>query len=103
MPPTLIELLGRELPADRLVIDPDVLASLSTMRLSGRRSAGQLWACGRAREAEISHAVRVCAELSVPVVTRGAGTGLSGGANAVDGCLVLDVSRMDADHRDRPR
>ncbi|MGZ6792778.1 MAG: FAD-binding oxidoreductase, partial [Mycobacteriales bacterium] len=35
-------------------------------------------------------------ELGVPVVARGAGTGLSGGANAVDGCLVLDLSRMDA-------
>jgi glycolate oxidase len=27
-------------------------------------------------------------------VARGAGTGLSGGANAVDGCLIVDVSRM---------
>ena len=26
---------------------------------------------------------------------RGAGTGLSGGANAVDGCVVLDLARMD--------
>jgi glycolate oxidase len=31
----------------------------------------------------------------VPVITRGAGTGLSGGANALDGCVVLDVSKMD--------
>ena len=31
----------------------------------------------------------------MPVVPRGAGTGLSGGANAVDGCLVLDLSRMN--------
>ena len=31
----------------------------------------------------------------VPVVTRGAGTGLCGGANAVDGCIVLSLHRMD--------
>ena len=31
-----------------------------------------------------------------PIVPRGAGTGLSGGANAVDGCVVLDLSRMTA-------
>ncbi|NII69676.1 FAD-binding oxidoreductase [Microbacterium ulmi] len=31
----------------------------------------------------------------IPVVPRGAGTGLSGGAAAVDGCVVLDLSRMD--------
>ncbi|SDG63146.1 glycolate oxidase [Pseudonocardia oroxyli] len=31
----------------------------------------------------------------MPVVARGAGTGLSGGANAVDGCVVLALDRMD--------
>ncbi|MCX5442008.1 FAD-binding protein [Streptomyces sp. NBC_00056] len=44
---------------------------------------------------EVQRVVRACAALSVPVVTRGAGTGLSGGANATDGCLVLDLSRMN--------
>ena len=39
--------------------------------------------------------VRTCAELGAPVVPRGAGTGLSGGANAVDGCVILDLSRMN--------
>ncbi|MGW6399611.1 FAD-binding oxidoreductase [Streptomyces sp. NPDC055134] len=43
----------------------------------------------------VQQVVRACAALSVPVVTRGAGTGLSGGANATDGCLVLDLSRMN--------
>jgi glycolate oxidase len=45
--------------------------------------------------AEVSAAVAACADLEVPIVTRGAGTGLSGGANAVDGCLLLDMSRMN--------
>ena len=36
-----------------------------------------------------------CAEFGSPVVPRGAGTGLSGGANATDGCVVLDLSRMN--------
>jgi glycolate oxidase len=31
----------------------------------------------------------------VPVVTQGARTGLSGGANAVDGCILLSLERMD--------
>ncbi|MFF1395359.1 FAD-binding oxidoreductase [Streptomyces sp. NPDC058287] len=44
---------------------------------------------------EVQQVVRACAALSVPVVTRGAGTGLSGGANATDGCLVLDLTRMN--------
>lgn len=91
----LLERLSRGLPAERLVVDEDVLASMSFDHAEwapvGRAAVGL-----RAQsEAEIAHAVTVCAELGVPVVTRGAGTGLSGGANAVDGCLIVDVSRMD--------
>lgn len=47
-------------------------------------------------ESDVARAVRVCAELGVPVVPRGAGTDPSGGANAVDGCPVLDASRKAA-------
>jgi glycolate oxidase len=50
----------------------------------------------RARtEAEVQHVVRTCADLGAPIVPRGAGTGLSGGANATDGSVVLDLSRMN--------
>jgi glycolate oxidase len=43
---------------------------------------------------EVAAAVRACARLRVPVVARGAGTGLSGGANAVDGCVLLSLEGM---------
>jgi glycolate oxidase len=46
--------------------------------------------------AEVSTAVRVAHEHGLPVVPQGALTGLAGGANAVDGALILDLSRMDA-------
>jgi glycolate oxidase subunit GlcD len=39
--------------------------------------------------------VRVCNELGVPFVPRGAGTGLSGGATPVAGCVVIECSRMN--------
>ena len=39
--------------------------------------------------------MRTCAELGAPIVPRGTGTGLSGGANAVSGCVILDLSRMN--------
>ncbi|TBR17386.1 MAG: FAD-binding protein [Chitinophagaceae bacterium] len=92
----LVEALGRALPADRLVVDEDVLASLSHDEAEwapvGRAAVGV-----RARsEAEVQDVVRVAADLGAPVVARGAGTGLSGGANAVDGCVLLDLSRMSA-------
>jgi len=91
----LIEALGRRLPADRLVLDADVLTTLSHDDAEWA-PAGVAAAGVRARtEADVQHVVRTCAELSIPVVPRGAGTGLSGGANAVAGCVVLDLSRMD--------
>src|ERR1700750_3517645 len=92
---TLVEVLSRGLPGARLVVDPDVLAAISHDEAEWAR-AGQAVAGVRARtEAEVQHVVRTCAELGAPIVPRGAGTGLSGGANAVGGCVVLDLSRMN--------
>ena len=45
---------------------------------------------------EVRALVEACARHGVPIVPRGAGTGLSGGANAVDGCLLLSLAGMDA-------
>jgi glycolate oxidase len=91
---TLLEALGRVLPGDRLVVDPDVVLGLSHDEAEWA-PVGQAAAVVRVRsESEIAAVVRVCADLRVPIVARGAGTGLSGGANAVDGGIVLDLSRM---------
>jgi glycolate oxidase len=91
----LVVALGRGLPDGRLVTDPDVLAALSHDDAEWA-PAGRPAAAVRARsEAEVRHVVRACAEFGAAVVPRGAGTGLSGGANATDGCVVLDLSRMN--------
>src|SRR5437762_13890517 len=44
--------------------------------------------------AEVQEVMRVASEFRVPVVTQGARTGLSGAANAIDGCLLLSTSRL---------
>ncbi|MGW0752717.1 FAD-binding oxidoreductase [Streptomyces sp. NPDC002587] len=55
--------------------------------------------------AQVQACVRACADAGVPIVPRGAGTGLTGAANALDGCVVLVTTRMnrilelDADNR----
>ena len=91
----LLEQLGRVIASERLIVDAEVLASLSHDDAEWA-PVGRAAVALRARtEDEVQHAVRVCAELGVPVVARGAGTGLSGGANAVDGCLIVDLSRMN--------
>lgn len=59
--------------------------------------AGAPLAVVRARStAEVQQVVRWCVQHGVPLVPRGAGTGLSGGANALDGCIVLSLEAMDA-------
>jgi glycolate oxidase len=58
---------------------------------------------GRARPAlvvlpastdDVVAVVRIAREAGIPLVPRGAGTGLSGGARPVDGCAVVSLSRM---------
>jgi glycolate oxidase len=91
----LVAALDDGLPSGRLVIDPDVLAALSHDEAEWA-PVGRAVAAVRPRtEDEVRHVVRTCAEFGAPVVSRGAGTGLSGGANATDGAVVLDLSRMD--------
>ena len=43
---------------------------------------------------QVQAAVRVCGAHRTPIVPRGAGSGLSGAANAIDGCVVLCLARM---------
>lgn len=43
----------------------------------------------------VAEIVRVCNDADVPFVARGAGTGLSGGATPVDGCVLIECARMD--------
>jgi glycolate oxidase len=46
--------------------------------------------------AETQAVVRWCVDHRVPIVPRGAGTGLSGGANAIDGSVIIGFERMNA-------
>ena len=87
--------LAERLPGIDVLDDPDVLRSLGHDEAEWA-PAGTAVAAVRARSTEeVSRIVATCAELGIPVVPRGAGTGLSGGSNAVDGGLILDLSRMD--------
>lgn len=63
---------------------------------SGHAASGIPLAVVHARTVEDVQAVlRIATETDTPVVTRGAGTGLAGGANAGDGEIALSVRAMD--------
>ncbi|WP_222266037.1 FAD-binding oxidoreductase [Modestobacter marinus] len=88
--------LAAALPADRLVTDPDVLASYAHDDAEWAPYELPV-ALVRPRTAEeVQAVVRLCIEHRTPVVPRGAGTGLSGGANATAGSVVVSLERMDA-------
>jgi glycolate oxidase len=91
----LIRVLEEALPTARLIVDADVLA---TYRQDQARfvEAGQPIAAIVARSlADVRATLEVATLHRTPVVPRGAGSGLSGGANAIDGCIVLSLERMD--------
>ncbi|MCG7422530.1 FAD-binding protein [Micrococcus sp. ACRRV] len=80
---------------DAVVTDPAALEPLRADR-SGHRSPGAPLAAVRARTVEdVQAACRIAHATGTPLVTRGAGTGLAGGAVAGPGQVVLDLSGMD--------
>ncbi|MBY4384631.1 FAD-binding protein [Rhodococcus fascians] len=92
---TLVEQLSEALPTDRIVVDPDVIASYQHDEAEWAPYSLPV-AVVRPRTAEeVQTVVRACLAHGTPIVTRGAGTGLSGGANATEGCVVLALDGMD--------
>ncbi len=90
----LLEVCDSTLDDRDIVTDPDILRSYSRDRSTGSL-AGEPIAVVFPRSTEQVAAVMAAAHKNrVPVVPRGAGSGLSGGSNAIDGSLVLCVERM---------
>src|SRR5689334_23665550 len=89
-----LDALGRGLAPGALITDPDLLAGYR-QDWARDSAAGMPAAVVRATSpADVSHVLRMASAERVPVIPRGAGTGLSGGASAVDGCIVLSLERM---------
>jgi glycolate oxidase len=93
---TAVDALRAVLPDGRLLTDVDVVESY-------RRDEARLVEPGRPLAVVLAHDVsdvqatmRWATEHRVPVVPRGAGSGLSGGASAIDGGLVLSLAKMAA-------
>src|SRR5690606_37390604 len=91
---TLLDRLRAELGADAVVTDVDVMATYSRDQMP-LAPAGTPLAVVLPEDVDgVRATVRACAAARVPVVPRGAGSGLSGGANAVDGCVGLVTQKL---------
>ncbi|EFV14697.1 FAD-binding oxidoreductase [Segniliparus rugosus] len=88
--------LAAQLPPGVVIDDPDILESYRRDRADDPK-AGTPRAVARPTSAEeVSRILRWASANAVAVVPRGAGSSLSGGSTAVDGCLVLSTERMRA-------
>ena len=85
--------LAAALGAPHVLSDPAELAVYECDGLTHGRTAPALVVLPGST-AEVAAAVRLAREAGVPVVPRGAGTGLSGGARPVPGCMVMSLARM---------
>jgi glycolate oxidase len=77
-----------------VVDDPEILESFRNDHATFCTAGSPRALVRPASTAEVQEVLRIASEFRVPVVTQGARTGLSGGANAIDGCLLLSTSRM---------
>ncbi len=93
--PALIAALAAVLPSEALLIEPEQLRPFECDALPTVRAV-PLVTVLPASVAEVQAVVRTCADLGVPIVTRGAGTGLSCGATPVETGVLLVTSRMDS-------
>ncbi|GAA3147540.1 FAD-linked oxidase C-terminal domain-containing protein [Streptomyces echinatus] len=83
------------LPPEAVLTDPDVTTSYGHDMASFCPAGSPAVVVLPRTVEQVQHVMRIATELRVPVVPQGARTGLSGGANAVDGCIVLSLTKMD--------
>jgi glycolate oxidase subunit GlcD len=79
---------------DAVITDPGALLVYESDGLTAHRATPRAVVIPRGT-AEVAAVVRLLAGAGIPFVARGAGTGLSGGALALEGAVVVSLARMD--------
>ena len=86
--------LARVVPDHCLLVEVEDLRPYECDGLAAYRSLPLMVAIPETIE-QVSHILRTCHELGVPVVARGAGTGLSGGALPLSDGVLLSLTKFD--------
>ena len=84
------------LPGGRVITDPDIVEGYRRDQTSAVAPGKPLCVVSARGTGEVAATMRWASEHGVPVVPRGGGTGLAGGAAAVDGGVILSLARMNA-------
>ena len=91
--PALDSLIA-ELGDGVVITDPDILGSYRHDRAADPAAGTPLAVVRPTKTEEVQAVLRWCTANRVPMVPRGMGTGLSGGATAVNGGIVLSTEKM---------
>ena len=86
--------LAKVLPADALITEEAETRAYECDALTAYKCPPLLAVLPRST-AEVSEVLRICHEEGVPVVPRGSGTSLAGGALPTADCVILGVARMN--------
>jgi glycolate oxidase len=78
-----------------LITDPDITPTYSRDHALFADSGLPLCVLVARTTEEIALTVKFADSHKIPVVARGAGSGLSGGANAIDDCIVISLEKMN--------
>ncbi len=89
----IVAALRGVLPDDAVIAEPEETRAYECDALTAYRCPPLAVVLPR-NTAEVAAAMRVCHELRVPVVPRGAGTSLSGGALPTSDCVVIGTMRL---------
>ena len=99
---TVIRRIEEALGQGRAAFEKDILEAYSRDETSDLSAMPDVLVRAEST-AEVSAVLRICNEEMVPVVPRGAGSGVTGGAVPVNGGVVLSLERMNASSRSTAR
>ena len=90
----VVERLQSVLPADAVIFDTHETRAYECDALTAYKCAPLVAVLPNSTQ-EVSDVLRICHEEGVPVVPRGSGTSLAGGALPTADCVILGVARMN--------
>ncbi|MGH3451808.1 MAG: FAD-binding oxidoreductase, partial [Haloechinothrix sp.] len=92
---TIVDHLRTELGRAAVLTDADVTVSYARDMMPLAEHGTPLAVVLPVDTEGVQATVRACAQAGVPIVPRGAGSGLAGAANAIDGCVVLVTTKLN--------
>ncbi|MCL4421751.1 MAG: FAD-binding protein [Actinobacteria bacterium] len=97
-----LDSLAKALPPGALLTDPDLIEGYRFDRSNAAHAGKPVAVVRTTCTSDVQETLRWASANRIPVVPRGAGTGLAGGSLAVDGCVVLSTEKMRAITIDPP-